>query len=121
MRNVVRNVPSRARVLRRIVEPFGPVDPIEPIARPTTVGIAARRGAVRHTTRTVITTIDYTAETPKHDTVRNPAAAVRTITNTVTATTIDRSQILVRTRRLRTRLDAHKVAQIVGDEQIDDR
>lgn len=107
--------------MRRIVEqPLGPVGPIEPPAGPT-IGITALSGAVRRAARTVITTIDYTAETTRHDTVGNPAAAVYVITNTVTATTIDRSQILVRTRRLRTRLVAHKVAQIVRDEQIDDR
>lgn len=107
--------------MRRIVEqPLGPVGPIEPPAGPT-IGITALSGAVRRAARTVITTIDYTAGTTRHDTVRNPAAAVYVITNTVTATTIDRSQILVRTRRLRTRLVAHKVAQIVHDEQIDDR
>lgn len=106
--------------MRRIVEqPLGPVGPIEPTAGP--IGITALSGAVRRAARTVITTIDYTAGTTRHDTVRNPAAAVYAITNTVTATTIDRSQILVRTRRLRTRLVAHKVAQIVHDEQIDDR
>lgn len=109
--------------MRRIVEqPLGPVGPIEPTAGP--IGITALSGAVRRVrraARTVITTIDYTAGTTRHDTVRNPAAAVYAITNTVTATTIDRSQILVRTRRLRTRLVAHKVAQIVRDEQIDDR
>lgn len=110
--------------MRRIVEqPLGPVGPIEPPAGPT-IGITAISGAVRRAARTVITTIDYTAGTAGHDTVRNPATAVyaiTNITNTVTATTIDRSQILVRTRRLRTRLVAHKVAQIVRDEQIDDR